>query len=327
MCWVWWIGRCFTTCAMPCGAQDIAKQLHIVEEIVVSGKDLSQFVQDILRYFRNLLVCKTADPTDLIALPDEEIAEMQARADALSLTTLIRLVEQFAELAKGFDSQLAQRIALESLLIRISKVAEEVSLDAVLDKLAALGVGGLTSVPQSSRPGGPPLPPNPSGAAPREPGPGRAADISPSDDEGRIHVTQENLSSVWAQLAHELSAQNLNLGVALGYAEPTGIRGETIQLRFAAHQTRARDLIERPDQRDIVREALARTTANLTGFETEVFGGPPAPKREEGQATIPRGGSVSAEEAKQALEDPHVAQVVDVFKGRIVAVRHGAEPS
>ncbi|MBI5091946.1 MAG: DNA polymerase III subunit gamma/tau [Candidatus Hydrogenedentes bacterium] len=59
-------------------SQDIAKQLTIVEDVVASGKDLSQFVEDILRYFRNLLVCKTADAKKLLALPDDEIQSMQA---------------------------------------------------------------------------------------------------------------------------------------------------------------------------------------------------------------------------------------------------------
>ncbi len=129
-----------------CGAildQDIAKLLQLVEKIVAEGKDLSQFVQDILQYFRNLLVCKTADPIGLLALPDDEIEMMRAMAARFTLTGLIRHVEQFAELSKDFDSQLAQRIALESLLIRISKVSVEMSVDTVLEKLALLGAGGV----------------------------------------------------------------------------------------------------------------------------------------------------------------------------------------
>ncbi|MDQ1257500.1 MAG: polymerase subunit gamma/tau [Candidatus Hydrogenedentes bacterium] len=125
--------------------KDIAAALHVVEDVVVSGKDLSQFVQEILQYFRNLLVCKAADAKTLLAMPAEEIAELEDRAKQFSLTQIIRLVEQFAELMKGFDSQLAQRIALEALLIRISKVGIEFSVDTVLEKLAALGQGGITA--------------------------------------------------------------------------------------------------------------------------------------------------------------------------------------
>jgi len=59
--------------------RDLAKARY---DVVVNGKDLGQFVQEILRYFRNLLVCRTADARQLLALPEEELAEMR-RATAL----------------------------------------------------------------------------------------------------------------------------------------------------------------------------------------------------------------------------------------------------
>lgn len=129
--------------------QDVSVLLQVVENVVASGKDLWQFVQDILRYFRNLLVCKTGAPTELLALPEEEISEMQRWADRFTLTDLIRLVEQFAALTTGFDSQLAQRTALEALLIRVSKRSVEVSVDTVIEKLMALREGGAL-VPRAS---------------------------------------------------------------------------------------------------------------------------------------------------------------------------------
>ena len=65
---------------------------------------------------------------------------MQAHAERFTLINLIRLVEQFAELTKGFDSQLAQRIAMEALLIRVSKRTVDLTVDSVIGE--ADGVGG-----------------------------------------------------------------------------------------------------------------------------------------------------------------------------------------
>ncbi|NJL73445.1 MAG: hypothetical protein HC888_18925, partial [Candidatus Competibacteraceae bacterium] len=123
--------------------QDVARELILVEDVVAAGKDLSQFVQDILRYFRNLLVVRSAGNADLLQLPEEEAAEIMVRAQRFSVAQLIRLVEQFAELTSGFDSQLAQRIALEALLIKVSKVSTEASIDAILEKLMLLEQQGL----------------------------------------------------------------------------------------------------------------------------------------------------------------------------------------
>ena len=153
--------------------KDVAGLLTLVDDVVVNGKDLSQFVQEILRYFRSLLVCKTTDGTALLHLPEAELSEIREHARRFTLTSLIRLVEQFAELTGGFDSQLAQRIALESLLIRVSKVAVEMSVDAVLEKLVQLGAGGLA--PPAPAPGASPPKPQETNQAPSAP-PAKAAE-------------------------------------------------------------------------------------------------------------------------------------------------------
>jgi hypothetical protein len=52
----------------------------------------------------------------------------------------------------------------------------------------------------------------------------------------------------------------------------------------------------------------------------------PAPV--EGGSTAPAHESVNPEEVRRVLENPRVAQVVDVFKGHIVAIKKdGAEAS
>ena len=187
-------------------AKDVAALLIIVEDVVAAGKDLSQFVQEILRYFRNLLVCKTANTTDLLHLPEEETKAIQERSPKFSLTGLIRLVEQFAELTSGFDSQLAQRIALEALLIRVSKASTEISIDAVLEKLLLLEQGAAlrAPAPAEDRPPDPPkagaaksVPPPP--ASTQQPAPAKKTQAPPKktppplpeplETDPRVHAT------------------------------------------------------------------------------------------------------------------------------------------
>ena len=220
--------------------KDVGKQLQIVDDVIVSGKDLSQFVQELLRYLRNLLVSKTANARDLLALPDDQIEALHERAERFTLTELIRLVEQFAEMAKGFDSQVSQRIALEALLIRLSKVGTEVSVDTVLEKLLRLSAGS-----------GPP--------------------IRPAEAETR------SASAPAPPVAREPS-------------HAPAVRSERVE----------------------------------------------TPKKQPASDSAPEGGGgdaghfrrqVSAKDLQAGLEDTHVAKVVDVFKGRIVDVKHGVKAS
>jgi hypothetical protein len=45
----------------------------------------------------------------------------------------------------------------------------------------------------------------------------------------------------------------------------------------------------------------------------------------EGQEELPFSGRVNADKARAALADPHIAKVVDVFKGQIVDVKSEAD--
>ncbi len=239
--------------------EDIVRLLKIVEEIAVQGKDLSQFAQEILRYFRNLLVLRSGGPAELLALPDDEVATMRERAGRFTLMQLVRLVEQFADLATGFDSQLAQRTALEVLLIRISKRSVDVSIESVIEKLAMLREAGAPVAPHTALPAPKTAPTAPKPAA-EGPSPGTAQKATPV---------------AAAKKKSEVSPEPAFRAVP-DFAKPA-----------AAAKTE-------------------RAPAN---------GGRPV------RHESPAAPSVREDEAQQLLEDPHVQQIVTVFKGTIVDVK------
>jgi len=295
--------------------RDIARQLSLVEDIVAAGKDLSQFVQDILQYFRNLLVCKTGDAKVLLALPDDEIARMRAHADRFTLTNLIRLVEQFAELTQKFDSQIAQRIALEAMLIRISKCAVEVSVDTIIEKLLQLAEGNsFSSIPA---------------AAPAEP----MESFIPDEENGtatpsRVVLTNANLAEVWPRIAAAAAKGMMSLGVGLGQARPVHVQGDAVVLRFTRQTANARELVEKPEHRHALEQALVAVTENVRTFRCDVADeaapAPEAGKESAAGVRAPAGHRVPAEEVQAVMKDPHVAKVIDTFRGRIVDVKHDA---
>lgn len=312
-------------------AKDVARQLVLVEEVVSAGKDLSQFVQDILRYFRNLLVARSTGDTALLQLPEEERAEIAARAERFTVARLVDLVEKFAELTSGFDSQLAQRIALEALLIRVSKVGVEVSVGAVLEKLAELerlAAGGApmaapAAAPASmAAPAAAPAKPAPAREArppdPPEAGPDVAVRPAPREANGFV-VTEENVARFYAKLVARARDESLNAGIWLAEGRPEAIDGDTLVVGFPAKSAFAAEKLGQADKRAPIEAALAALSGNLRRLSPRLHA--PEPVAASQPAAAPAAAAVGDEQARAALADPRVAHVAEVFRARVVDIR------
>lgn len=286
-------------------AKDVGKLLQIVEDVVISGKDLGQFVDEILRYFRNLLVCKSGAGRELLGLPENEAEEMAQHAARFTLTELIRLVEQFAELAQGYDTQLAQRTALEALLIRISKRTVEVSLDTLLEKLALIeaNAGAPGQTPQPA-----PQPRAIQGASPSV-----AEALAPiaAPKPAPVQATEQNVADVWRDVVEAVRHDDMNLGICLAQSTPKGIEDTTLIVQYNGTD-HGKKILARPENVAKVNDALAELTANLRACRIEFASNGARPAKK------PR---IEPSKFDALRTDPHVAAVLDTFKGEIVDVQ------
>lgn len=319
-------------------AKDVSSQLKLIAAVVDAGKDLSQFVQEILRYFRNLLICKTGGAKELLSLPDDEIARMQAHADRFTLTNLIRMVEQFAELTKGFDSQYAQRIALEALLIQISRRAVEMNIDAVIEKLALLAERGFAA-PEGNPP---PFPDSgrdePAGDL-DEPEPpclesDGAVDDAVEPPPVRVELTDANLRDLWPRICQAATISQISLQIGLTPAQPLQVLGNRLVLRFDRNLAEAAKMVEKPENKKLLEQALAALTLNVVSFDVVVgdalepdegapIEGGAEPEPSEGRRPrVSAGSRIAQEDIRHAMADEHIARVLQVFRGHIVEIKH-----
>ena len=303
--------------------QDIGKQLTIVNEVVVAGKDLSQFVEEIVRYYRNLLVVKSGAPKEILGVSDEELASLEQRAAGFTLTGLIRIVEQFAELIGDYDSQLAQRTALETLLIKMSKRSVEISVDTVLEKIMQLSEGGSTKTVtprQNSASDTASAAPALETDAPVERAPG------PQVVKKKISLTTSNLDEVWPRVQEAAANGRMTLATWLSHARAVDVDGDQLVIELDGDQHTALTVLAKPESRAAIEESLCALTENVTTFRIETV------KTREAVSLHEPGGNpllfetVDRDQGAMALQDPHIEKVLDVFKGQIVDLKPPTPP-
>ena len=95
--------------------------LTLVEQLVMSGRDLARFVTDLAQHFRNILVCQvSADPQLLIRATSTSLADMRQLAALVDSARLVALIRGLSALLSDLRWAADGRTALEIGLIRLT---------------------------------------------------------------------------------------------------------------------------------------------------------------------------------------------------------------
>ena len=123
---------------------DTAGCMSLLEEIIMQGRDLSQFISDFIWYLRNLLLIQTTDDAgrleDIIDVSAENLKQLSADAKLVDADTLMRYIRVLSDLANDLRYASNKRIKTEIALIKLSKPAMEQSTDLseILSRITVL---------------------------------------------------------------------------------------------------------------------------------------------------------------------------------------------
>lgn len=120
-------------------AGDVTGSIHILEELITGGRELSQFVGDFTWYMRNLLLVKTSEnPEDAIDVSSENLKLLKEESGMTDVDTLMRYIRIFSELSGQIRFATQKRVLVEIALIKLCRPAMETNLDSVLDRIRVL---------------------------------------------------------------------------------------------------------------------------------------------------------------------------------------------
>ncbi len=113
-----------------------AKGMEIIEDIVSKGKDVHQFIRDLIYHFRNLMVCKASDNLEgVVELPDEIIDDLKLQAQKTPLENIIRILNILTSAEREARWSTFPRIVLEMTLIKLTQPQLDDSLEGILERI------------------------------------------------------------------------------------------------------------------------------------------------------------------------------------------------
>lgn len=120
--------------------RDITGCIALLEEVVMQGRELTQFVTDITWYLRNLLLVKTSDSDieDVIDVSSDNLARLKTEAETMDAEEIMRQIRIFSELSGQIKYATQKRILIEMTLIKLCRPAMETTNDAVVARVKDL---------------------------------------------------------------------------------------------------------------------------------------------------------------------------------------------
>lgn len=120
-------------------ACDVARVIAHVEELIMQGGDLTQFVSDFTWYMRNLLLLKSSeDMEDVLDVSTENLKLLIEEAGMIREDALMRYIRIFSELANQMKYASAKRVILEVALIKLCRPQMEVDQTSLLERIRQL---------------------------------------------------------------------------------------------------------------------------------------------------------------------------------------------
>ena len=118
---------------------DVVSCIHVLDELVMQGRELGQFVNDFIWYLRNLMLIKTSDQaTEIIDASAERIQALKEEAQMVDTDVIMRYIRIFSELSNQIKYSSQKRVLIEISLIKLTKPAMEQDISSLNNRISIM---------------------------------------------------------------------------------------------------------------------------------------------------------------------------------------------
>lgn len=119
--------------------REVTGCIELLQEIVMQGRELTQFVTDFTWYLRNLMLLQSADDIeDIIDVSSDNLALLREEAGMADTETLMRFIRIFSELSGQIRYASQKRIAIEIALIKLCRPDMEKDFGSVVERVRVI---------------------------------------------------------------------------------------------------------------------------------------------------------------------------------------------
>jgi len=296
--------------------KDTKAGVHLVDEILNSGKDTKQFLLEFLEHFRNIIIVKSGIESDeIINLPRDSIERIKKQAGVLSQGDVFHIINIISNGLKMIKQLLPERIVFELSMIKLASRDSIASIEEILSMLQDGNKGASDSPKQNI------IQPHvqKQEARPAHEEKNFFKKILPAAEEKKKSETINQDTSLqppidinrvrdaWPILVKAMAVKKMSISSYLGEGEPDSVKGNTAVIGFPKEFNFHREVLEEKHNKDAIEEALSQimdTPVKMSFVATD---------------KKPKENYAEPDEHKEGLKakEPVIDSALNIFGGRV----------
>lgn len=246
--------------------KDVEGAVKIIDDVILNGKDVMQFIKDLSVHFRNLLMVKVSKkPEGLVDLSDDSLLLLKEQAKKLRSEEIMRGINIIVDAENNGKYTSQPRILLEMAVIKFCKREYDTSPEMILNRINLLEdkiKSGAIAVAVSNEVERKPVP---------------AAAVRKTEKKEEVHEVQETeevmdmvegdstpisldeVKTSWQEVLDLVKPVKRTVAAWLELGNPVNTEGNTIIILFEEQNSFGKKNLENPaENRKIVEESFSR---------------------------------------------------------------------
>ncbi|HSQ33293.1 MAG TPA: DNA polymerase III subunit gamma/tau, partial [Peptostreptococcaceae bacterium] len=119
--------------------EDTKLCLEMLNELVIWGKDIKNFIGDLIDHFRNLMVCKVSKELDqIISLPEETTEQLKVQSSQIDIKDIIRILNVLSETQDNIKYSSNPRVLVEVCIMKLCQPMFDDSNESLIKRISKL---------------------------------------------------------------------------------------------------------------------------------------------------------------------------------------------
>jgi len=240
--------------------KDVQNSLKFVENILLEGKDVNNFIEEIISHLRNLLMIKVSkNPFEIIDAGVDYINQLKVQAGKISSEEIMRGINIFIEAENDAKTFMQPRIALEMAVIKFCRIEYDTSIEVILNRLNRLEdmiKSGNISIKEAVK---------------EKKDLEKEKKIEEEEEIINTDVTLDEARIAWQDVLNYLKInKKMTLASLLNLGDITDVKNGTITITFEEKYAFSKRKIEEGDNKKFVVEAFSKVLKKPVKIKIEV---------------------------------------------------------